>query len=102
MPSAVDVACVGLRLLSAVGVRMARTGFSAIDIYLYTDDVTRDCGAFSCLCGGVGGLCCCVYGCIKVLFRVMWWCVYVFMYIMRLWLVLVVVVVVCSYMDRYI
>ena len=54
VPSAVGVACVGLRLLSAVGVRMAHTGFSAIDIYLYTDGVARDCGAFSCLCGGAG------------------------------------------------
>lgn len=41
-------------LLSAVGVRMARTGFKRIDIYLYTDVVARDCGAFSCLCGRAG------------------------------------------------
>ena len=25
-----------------------------VDIYLYTDGVARDCGAFSCSCGGVG------------------------------------------------
>ena len=47
---------VGLRLLLAVVMRMARIGFSAIDIYLYTDAVARDCGAFSCLCGRAGGL----------------------------------------------
>lgn len=75
-----------LRLLFAVGVRMARTGFSAIDIYLYTDDVARDCGAFSCLCGRAGGL---RYmdGC-KVCF--VWrWCdgVYMYLCIMRLWFV---------------
>ena len=48
---------VGLHLLSAVSVRMARTGFSAIDIYLYTDGVARDCGAFSCACVGVLVVC---------------------------------------------
>ena len=47
---------VGLRLLPAVGVRTARTGFSAIDIYLYTDGIACDCGTFSCLCGRAGGL----------------------------------------------
>lgn len=64
---------VGLRLLSAVGVRMARTGFSAIDIYLYTDSVARDCGAFSCPCGRAGGLCY-MYLCIMRLWLVWWWC----------------------------
>ena len=80
---------VGLHLLSAVGVRMARIGFSAIDIYLYTDGVARDCGAFSCLCGGVGGLCCYVYGCMQGLFRVVWcwYGVYMYLCIMCLWLV---------------
>lgn len=73
---------VGLRLLSVVGVRMARTGFSAIDIYLYTDAVARDCGAFSCLCGRAGGLCY-MYGCVcKVCFV---WCgvgvVYICIYV---------------------
>ena len=64
--------------LSAVGVRMARTGFSAIDIYLYTDDVARDCGAFSCLCGRAGDLCY-MYGCMQGLFRValVYICIYV-------------------------
>ena len=67
-----------LRLLFAVGVRMARTGFSAIDIYLYTDDVARDCGAFSCLCGRAGDLCY-MYGCMQGLFRVVlvYICIYV-------------------------
>lgn len=40
-------------LLYAVGVRMTCISFSAIDIYLYTDGVARDCGAFSCSCGGL-------------------------------------------------
>lgn len=46
----------------AVGVRMARTGFQCVDIYLYTDGVARDCGAFSCSCGraGVGWRCLCM------------------------------------------
>lgn len=44
----------GSRLLFAIGVRMARTGFMYVDIYLYTDGVARDYGAFSCLCGGAG------------------------------------------------
>lgn len=53
------LACVfcWLAPLSAVGVRMARTGFSAIDIYLYTDGVARDCNAFSCACVGVLVVC---------------------------------------------
>ena len=66
------LACVfcWLALLSAIGVRMARVGFSAIDIYLYVVDMARDCGAFSCPCGRAGGLCC-VNGCImQGLFRV--------------------------------
>ena len=49
--------------------RLARVGFSAIDIYLYTDAVARDCGAFSCPCGRAGGLCY-MYGCMQGLFRV--------------------------------
>lgn len=65
VPSAVGVACVGLRCCVLFGVRMARTGFMYVDIYLYTDGVGLDCGAFSCSCGGVGGLRCCVYGYIK-------------------------------------
>lgn len=67
---------------------MARVGFSAIDIYLYTDGVARDCGAFSCLCGRAGGL---RYmdGCMQGLFRVVWcwYGVYMYLCIMRLWLV---------------
>lgn len=51
-------------LFAVVGVRMARTGFMYADIYLYTDGVARDCGAFSCLCGG-GSLRCCMYGCMQ-------------------------------------
>lgn len=76
----VGLCSVGLRLLSAVGVRMARIGFSAIDIYLYTDGVARDCGAFSCVCGGVGGLCCVYVWMYQGLFRVVW-CIYVSIYL---------------------
>lgn len=58
---------------------MARTGFSAIDIYLYTDCVVRDCGAFSCLCGM---LVACAVVCMDVsrfvLCHVVVWCIYVF------------------------
>ena len=89
MLSAVGVACVGLRLLLAVGVRMARTGFMYVDIYLYTGGVGVDCGAFSCSCGVLCVGWWCVYGMYAIsqgLFRVVWWCIYVSMYIMRLWL----------------
>lgn len=52
---AVGVACVGLRLLFACC--LAREwrvlALVYVDIYLYTDGVARDCGAFSCSCGGV-------------------------------------------------
>ena len=68
------------------GVRMARTVFSAIDIYLYIDGVARDCGAFSCSCGGLW-LVVCMYGCIKVCFVRCGDVVYICIYIMRLWLV---------------
>ena len=50
---AVDVVCVGLRCCLLFGVRMARTGFKCIDIYLYTDGVSLACGVFSCSCGGL-------------------------------------------------
>ena len=84
---------VGLHLLSAVSVRMARTGFSAIDIYLYTDGVTRDCGAFSCACVGVLVVCVvCMYGCIKVCFVSVWWCIYVSMHLYNVLVACVVVV----------
>lgn len=83
---------------------MARTGFSAIDIYLYTDGMVRDCGAFSCSCGG-GSLRCCVYEYISRLVPCGGWCwcsgVYMYLCIMRLplvwwwWSAHV-------YMDRYI
>ena len=59
---------------------MARIGFSAIDIYLYTDDMARDCGAFSCLCGVLCVGWWCVYGCIKVC-SVSCGGVYVYMYL---------------------
>ena len=59
----IDIVVVGLRLLFTVGVRMARSGFMYVSIYLYTVAVGMVCGAFSCSCGGVGGLCCVVYGC---------------------------------------
>lgn len=45
-----------------------------------------DCGAFSCLCGRAGGLCCCVYGCMQTTF-VLCGGVYMYLCIMRLWLV---------------
>ena len=96
------MACVGLRCCLLFGVRMARIGFKCIDIYLYTDDVARDCGAFSCPCRRAGGLCY-MYGCMQGLFRVVWWwCgVYISMYNA---LVAGVVVVWCwrSVCDRYI
>lgn len=69
-------------LLSAVGARMARIGFSDIDIYLYTDGVARDCRAFSCLCGRVGGLCCMYVWMQTRFFCVVWWCV-IYIFIMR-------------------
>ena len=94
------VACAVLCCL--VGVRMARIGFIYADIYLYTVAVGVDCGVFSCSCGGVVRLwLVCVYGYMQGLFRVgVVVYMYICIYIMRLWLV--VVVVVCSYMDRYI
>ena len=75
-----------------------------VDIYLYTDGVGVDCGAFSCSCGGAGGLRCCVYGYIKACSV---WCVGVVIS-MYLYNVLVACMVVvwwwsaCVYMDRYI
>ena len=36
-----------------------------VNIYLYTDGVGVACSAFSCSCGGAGGLRCCVYEYIK-------------------------------------
>ena len=60
-----------------------------VNIYLYTDGVGVACSAFSCSCGGAGGLRCCVYEYIKACSV---WCgvgvvVYICIYIMRLWLV---------------
>lgn len=43
-----------LRCCLLFGVRMARMVLVYVDIYLYTDGVVRDCGAFSCSCGGAG------------------------------------------------
>ena len=55
-----------------------------VDIYLYTDGVARDCGAFSCSCGGAG---------------VGWWFVCVWMYqgLFRVVSCVGVVVYICIY-----
>lgn len=88
-------------VVSAVGVRMARIGFSAIDIYLYTDGAARDCGAFSRSCGGLW-LVACVVICMdickacSVSYGVY---MYLCIYIMRLWLVWWCLVV-CSCIYR--
>ena len=53
-----------------------------VNIYLYTDGVARDCGAFSCSCGSasVGWWLAllCVYEYIKACFV---WCVGIYMYL---------------------
>ena len=97
---AVGVAYVGLRLLYTVGVRMACISFSAIDIYLYTDGVARS-RARVVVCGVGYWL---MYGCIKVLFRVVGGVV-ISMYLYNVLVACMVVVwwcFPCAYMDRYI
>lgn len=93
----------------ADGVRMARISFKCIDIYLYTDGVARDCGAFSCSCGGLWCwlvVCLCMNisrlipcGGVGVLVYI---CIYVSIYALVAVLVVVWWWFPCVYMDRYI
>lgn len=57
-----------------------------VDIYLYAEGVSVDCGAFSCSCGraGVGWWCLCMNVCNKSRFvpcGVVCWCGGVYMYL---------------------